>query len=60
MSRARAFKRVFELDMEHCPNCGGELKIVTASLETAVIERILEYIGLPPRPPASPSMPQAA
>jgi hypothetical protein len=22
-----AFIRDFELDLEHCPNCGGELKI---------------------------------
>ena len=29
-SRARLLKRVFEIDMEHCPNCGGELKIIAA------------------------------
>jgi len=22
---------VFELDLEHCPNCGGELKIIAAA-----------------------------
>jgi len=28
-------KRVFDLDMQHCPNCGGsgELKIIAAMLE---------------------------
>jgi hypothetical protein len=26
-----ALKRVFDLDLEHCPNCGGELKIIAAS-----------------------------
>jgi hypothetical protein len=41
-------KRVFDLDLEHCPNCGGELKIIAAILETAVIERILEHLGLSP------------
>jgi hypothetical protein len=23
---AKLLKRVFKLDLEHCPNCGGELK----------------------------------
>jgi hypothetical protein len=40
-------KRVFEIDMEHCPNCGGELKIIAAVLETSV----LEHLGLPARAP---------
>ena len=29
-SWAKLLKRVFEIDMEHCPNCGGELKIIAA------------------------------
>ena len=53
---ARLLKRVFEIDLEHCPNCGGELKIVAAIVESAVIERILTHLGLqaraPPRTPA--------
>jgi hypothetical protein len=61
---------VFEIDLEHCPNCGGELKIIAAILETPVIERILNRPGVPARPPprsparaaipAMPAMPQAA
>jgi hypothetical protein len=30
---AKLLKRVFNLDLEHCPNCGGELKIIAAILE---------------------------
>ncbi|MBA3478460.1 MAG: IS91 family transposase, partial [Lautropia sp.] len=41
MSWARLLKRVFEIDLGHCPNCGGELKIIAAILEAPVIERIL-------------------
>ena len=56
ISWARLLKRVFEIDLEHCPNCGGELKIIAAILESAVIERILTHLGLqaraPPRAPA--------
>jgi hypothetical protein len=30
MSWARLLKRVFDLDLRHCANCGGELKIIAA------------------------------
>jgi hypothetical protein len=50
--RARLLKRVFDIDMEHCPNCGGgELKIIAAILERPVIEKILSHLGLDPQPP---------
>lgn len=32
-SWAKLLERVFEIDMERCPNCGGELKIIAAILE---------------------------
>ena len=59
LSWAKLLKRVFELDLEHCPNCGGELKIIAAILE-AVIEKILTHLGLQARaPPRSPARGQA-
>ena len=64
LSWAKLLKRVFEIDMEHCPNCGGELKIIAAILEQPVIEKILTHLGLqaraPPRAPARGSQLQAA
>ena len=52
ISWARLLKRVFDIDMERCPNCGaGELKIIAAILERPVIERILTHLGLDPQPP---------
>ena len=52
ISWARLLKRVFDIDMQHCPNCGGgELKIIAAILERPVIEKILTHLGLVPQPP---------
>ncbi len=52
ISWARLLKRVFDIDMQHCPNCGAsELKIIAAILERPVIEKILSHLGLNPQPP---------
>src|SRR5262245_18353990 len=32
LSWARLLKRVFDIDVEHCPNCGGSLKIICAAI----------------------------
>ena len=64
ISWARLLKRVFEIDMEHCPTCGGQLKIIAAILAAPVIERILTHLGLqaraPPRVAARGDLQQAA
>ena len=64
LSWAKLLKRVFDLELEHCPNCGGELKIIAAILGPPVIEKILTHLGLqaraPPRAPARGPQLQAA
>ena len=64
LSWTRLLKRVFELDLEHCPNCSGELKVIAAILEQPVIEKILTHLGMqaraPPRSPARGPQLQAA
>jgi hypothetical protein len=56
ISWARLLKRVFEIDIEHCPHCGGNMKIIAAILERAAITKILNHLGLPARaPPRSPA-----
>jgi hypothetical protein len=55
---------VFALDMAHCPNCGGVLKVIADILGQAVIENILTHLGLqarsPPQAPACEPALQAA
>jgi hypothetical protein len=56
ISWARLLKRVFEIDIERCPHCGGTLRIVAAILEKAAITKILDHLGLPARaPPRAPA-----
>jgi hypothetical protein len=55
MSWARLLKRVFDIDIENCPNCGGTLKIIAAIEDPPVIVRILTHQGLPSRAPRSPA-----
>jgi hypothetical protein len=53
---ARLLKRVFALDLEHCPICNGPLKLIAVIEQPAVIEKILTHLNLnahpPPRTPA--------
>jgi hypothetical protein len=49
MSWARLLKRVFDIDIEHCPNCGGSMKIIAAIEDPPVIVKILR-----PSRPAHP------
>ena len=37
MSWACLLKRVFDIDIEHCPRCGGRLKIIAAIVDPQVI-----------------------
>ena len=64
LSWAKLLKCVFEIDLAHCPNCGGQLKIIAAMIEQPVIEKILTPLGLqaraPRRAPARRSQLQAA
>ncbi|MDP3662818.1 MAG: IS91 family transposase [Nitrosomonas sp.] len=56
ISWARLLKRVFEIDIERCPHCGGNVKIIAAILERTAITKILDHLGLPARaPPRAPA-----
>lgn len=49
---ARLPGSVFDIDIEHYPNCGGGgPTIIAAFLERPVIHKILSHLGLDPQPP---------
>jgi hypothetical protein len=50
----RLLKQVFDIDVQHCPNCGGALNIIGAIEEIVVIHKILSHLGVPD-PRARPS-----
>ena len=58
MSWAALIKKVYEVDQLRCPECGGEMKIISFidKCQTEVVEKILRYCGLwkeaVSRPPA--------
>jgi hypothetical protein len=56
-SWARLIRKVFEVDPLLCPDCGGEMRIISFIEELAVVRKILEHLGLwedqEPRPPPS-------
>ena len=49
-------KRVFDIDIERCPHCGVQLKLIAAIEDAAAIARLLTHLRLaappPPRAPA--------
>jgi hypothetical protein len=54
LSWARLLKRAFDIDIAHCPNCGGTLKIIAAIEDPPVIVRILTHLSLPTAPRFAP------
>ena len=53
---ARLLKRVFDIDIAQCPQCGGTLTIIAAIEDPPVIAKILTHLGLSARaPPRSPA-----
>ena len=60
MTWSQRLRRVFGIDIETCPLCGGALQIIACIDDPAVIQKILTHIDskntstaktLPPNPP---------
>jgi len=44
MTWAKRLKRVFNIDIETCSKCGGDVKIIASIEDTAVIQKILAHL----------------
>lgn len=44
MSWAQRLKRVFGIDIEVCPDCGGGMRIIASIEDPMVIEKILDHV----------------
>jgi hypothetical protein len=44
MSWAQRLKRVFAIDIETCPDCGGQLRVIACVEEPALIAKILGHV----------------
>ena len=56
ISWARLLKREFNIDIQTCPHCQGNLKILASIEDPPTIAKILKHLGLPTRaPPRAPA-----
>lgn len=51
LSWSELLKRVFQVDITVCPDCGGQMNFIATIMEPKVIRAILEHLGLPIEPP---------
>ena len=48
---ADLLRRVFLVDALECPRCHGRMRLISAVIQTAALERILKHMALPSSPP---------
>jgi hypothetical protein len=44
MTWAKRLKRVFDIDIEICSECGGDVRIIASIEDQAVIQKILAHL----------------
>lgn len=54
LSWAERLKRVFAIDIEVCPMCGGKLRVIAAISQPDVIQKILDHVHQQQAPPGHP------
>jgi hypothetical protein len=59
MTLARRLRRVFDIDIEACNQCGGEVKIIASIEDSVVIGKILAHLDQPPTSAAIGLLPES-
>ncbi len=54
LSWAERLKRVFKIDIELCPRCGGKLRVIAAITQPDAIQKILDHVHQQQAPPSKP------
>jgi len=54
LSWAERLKRVFQIDIEQCPRCGGHLRVIAAITQPDVIQKVLDHAHQQQAPPRKP------
>ncbi len=52
MTWAQRLRRVFDIDVETCHECGGKVKVISSIEDPQVIEKILTHLGITSQPPS--------
>jgi hypothetical protein len=60
MTWAQRLKRVFDIDLQSCPVCGGAMRIIACIQDPVVIEKILAHLHEAPVRDAKAAAAQAA
>lgn len=47
MTWAELLKRVFQIDLTTCPDCGGAVRFIAAVMKREVVVKILDHLKLP-------------
>ncbi len=50
---ASLLRRVFEIDVTVCTECGGPMKMIATITQPDVVQKILRHLGLPTEDPAT-------
>ena len=48
LSWAERLKRVFNIDILHCPECGGRLRVIADITDPLVINKVLDHLARSP------------
>jgi len=59
MSWAELSKKTFAFDVLHCQRCGGRARILAATTQRSVIDKILTHLDLATKRQSVPAAPRA-
>ncbi len=59
MRRAQRLKRIFNIDIETCSACGGEVRVIACIEDPVVIQKILDHLKNKAEPSETTQLPKS-